>query len=588
MKVSRLAVCCLALAHSLLLSAQDEPFNRSVLNTRPPGTANDYRLAHPFEILYGPDNYLYITEKPGRVLRVDTGTGIRQVILDIRSQVHLNITRNGSGGATQIGQNGMMGMALHPGFGQGTGQDSVFIAYTRYSGNVRISRFIFNSGPTPSLTGETVLIQGLPASNDHSSGRLIVGADNKLYYSCGDLGHNQFGNRCQPIRAQDDPSAYAVANENYQNYSGKILRINFDGSIPADNPVFGGVRSHVYTKGHRNPQGLVWEKTPSGGFSFPAPEPGGKLFSAEHGPRTDDEINILEAGKNYGWPYIAGDSDNVHYQYVNWSSAAAYDCNHTGYTENAIPPGATVTQEKDAPAGVKADFRKPIFSMFPTCGTHPSGVCDAAGIDWMRFPTVAPSSIDYYHVNAGLGIPDWYPSLLVPTLRRGVLYRIKLNAGRDGVESDTIPYFTEYNRFRDIALSPDGLKIYIITDSIGSTSGPSGGGTSTLSDRGAILVYEYLGSVLAMKDDRIRRNTDYNINIYPNPAREVVNVGLQKGVQQPVHYVLLDLTGRPVLSGSTTKASFALAVANLPRGVYTLKLTNGFGQQTMIRKVILH
>src|SRR5690606_29590328 len=116
----------------------------------------------------------------------------------------------------------------------------------------------------------------------------------KLYYSCGDLGHNQFGNRCQPIRSQQDPSASDVTNENYQNYSGKTLRINFDGSIPLDNPVFSGVRSHIFTKGHRNPQGLVWEKTASGGFSFPVAAPGGKLFSSEHGPRTDDEINVLE------------------------------------------------------------------------------------------------------------------------------------------------------------------------------------------------------------------------------------------------------------------------------------------------------
>src|SRR3954469_18817856 len=75
-----------------------------------------------------------------------------------------------------------------------------------------------------------------------------------------------------------------------------------DGSIPSDNPVIAGVRSHVYSYGHRNPQGLVFG-------------PDGKLYESEHGPNTDDEINLIRAGGNYGWPYVAGYRDDQSYAF---------------------------------------------------------------------------------------------------------------------------------------------------------------------------------------------------------------------------------------------------------------------------------
>src|SRR5262245_6108811 len=117
--------------------AQGEPFSFTVLNTLPAGTANDYNLAHPFEIIYGPDNFLYISEKVGRVIRVNATTGIRQIILDHRSNTYFGVTRDGSGNATSIEQQGMLGMALHPNFGKGTGQDSIFVAYSYNSTSIR-------------------------------------------------------------------------------------------------------------------------------------------------------------------------------------------------------------------------------------------------------------------------------------------------------------------------------------------------------------------------------------------------------------------------------------------------------------------
>jgi aldose sugar dehydrogenase len=561
--------------------AQNEPFTKTVLNEKP--TAGGYRLAHPFDIVYGPDNFLYITEKVGRIVRVDTGTGARQIILDIRGQVSLNITRVG-GAATSIGQNGMLGLALHPGFG--SGQDTIFVAYSYNANNIRIVKYKFNGGATPSLSDPDTLIQGIPAGGDHSTGRLIVGADNKLYYSCGDLGHNQFGNRCQEIRSQMLPSQADINGTNYARYSGKILRINFDGSIPGDNPLWGGVRSHIYTIGHRNPQGLVWEKNPSNGYSFPTLMAGGKLFSSEHGPNTDDEVNSIESGRNYGWPYIAGDTDEVNFQYVNWSTAN--NCGQ-GFVENPffVPTGATVIQERSAPASVKSNFRKPLVKAYNVCTPLPTSVCEIANGGWLKFPTIAPSSVEFYHLNSGRGIPNWYPSLLVPTLRTGTLFRYRLNAARDMIIGDSIQYFKSVNRYRDIALSPDG-KIYIITDSIGSTSGPSGSSQTDMLNKGAILVFQYQGTILPIHEQPGGGNIPrYVTSVFPNPATSYIQVETEPAVQRPIRYRLVDITGKLVLDEQTGRNNFNIPVERFKRGVYILKLYNGLGAEIRMDKIIL-
>lgn len=734
MKTNCFYVLIVFLLYALSGFSQSEPFNQTILNTKPSGTVNDYNLAHPFEILYGRDNYLYISEKIGRILQVDTGSGLRKIVLDHQSNTYLTITRDASGNATSIGQDGMMGMALHPDFGKNLGKDSIFIAYTSSAGSVRISRFQFNTtnagtgliaeyfnnktltglpvlrrtdatvnfnwgtgSPDPLvttdnfsarwvgqvlapvtgsytfttsssdgvrvyvnnvlvinnwtnhntttnngsaitltagqkydirtefyentgsavaqlqwaypsqtvlaipasqffqstayLTGETYLIQGIPANNDHSTGRLIAGADNLLYYSCGDLGANQFSNTCMAIRSQDLPTAGQLAVFNYTNYSGKVLRLNLDGSIPSGNPVLGGVQSHVFTLGHRNPQGLVWQKNPTNGTSYPNLTAGGKLFSTEHGPRTDDEINIIESGKNYGWPYIAGFNDAVNYQYINWSSAPA-TCGTTAYTENVIPVGATVYQEgTGAGQGINllstspATFQPPLMTNFTICGVAPN--CNAGGTNWMQYPTIAPSSVDFYNLNSGTGIPNWYPSLLIPTLRRGRLYRVKMDPTMTTVISDTIPYFATSNRYRDIALSPDG-KIYIITDSIGSTSGPSGTGTSVLTNPGAILVYKFTGSILSLRDNpsaRIHNNTV--VAVYPNPASTTLYIESKRGMHKPLQIEIYDMAGKLMLKGSSSKDNFVISLEAFRSGVYVLKLYNGYHSLITTEKIVV-
>ena len=96
----------------------------------------------------------------------------------------------------------------------------------------------------------------MPAGNDHQAGRMKIGPDRKLYYTIGDQGNNQLGNYCIPIESQRLPTQAEIQAKNYVAYVGKSLRLNLDGSIPNDNPEIAGVRSHVFTYGHRNPQGI--------------------------------------------------------------------------------------------------------------------------------------------------------------------------------------------------------------------------------------------------------------------------------------------------------------------------------------------
>ena len=413
-----------------LSSYSQEVFAVDSINRTLTPVGSRYYLAHPYEITYGPDDSLYITEKIGRVRIVSSVTGVSRIILDNRSNTSLNISRNGSGVATSIGQNGMMGLALHKNFKQGTGEDYIYIAYSYNSTSLRISRFTYNIS-TGQLGSELQLINGISAGGDHSSGRLFFGADDKLYYSCGDQGNNQFANRCNPI----------------------------------------------------------FEMNSNDGTSYRTLKTGGYLYSSEHGVRTDDEINILSAGNNYAWPYWAGFRNNPaqNYRYINWSTATGGSCNSTSYNEVVIPTGATVMQENAFAAGA---FTDPIFSMYPACnGAGNCNVTLTSGTNWMQYPTVAPSSIDHYGFT---NIPGWYQSLLIPTLRRGTLYRFKLNTARNGIVNDSVPYFFRSDRYRDLAIK-NGNIIFTITDSVGSTSGPSGGGTSTLSRPGTILKYTFLG-----------------------------------------------------------------------------------------------
>jgi len=169
--------------------------------------------------------------------------------------------------------------------------------------------------------------------------------------------------------------------------NGKILRLNPDGSIPGDNPVAG---NPYWSWGHRNPQGLVFANN--------------KLYSSEHGASSDDEINIIEKGRNYGWINVQG--------FCNESAEQSF-C-----TANNI--------------------KEPIEA-------------------WT--PTIAPGGLDFYNHDL---IPQWKNSLLLATLKNSRLYQLKLNDAGTEITSTNEYFNNKYGRMRDICISPAG-KVYICT-----------------------------------------------------------------------------------------------------------------------------
>ncbi len=566
---------CILLVARICSFGQGESFAaKRVINQSAALPADRFFLQHPYELIYGPDDSLWITEKPGRVLKVDPVSGKATIILDYRANVMLTRSVNGFGQTTGVAQDGMLGMALHPDLNKGLNKDSVYIAYCYNSGGnrrMRISAFKYNRG-AKLLTGETVLIQDLPGSNDHNSGRVVIGPDGKLYYTIGDQGNNQFGNYCNAIRAQDVPTAAEVTANDRTKYQGKILRMNLDGSIPADNPTFAGVRSHIYSIGHRNPQGLVFEKDASGNTFA-----GSRLYSDEHGPAADDEINIIQAGKNYGWPNVSGYKDNYWYRYYNWSSAA--NCSSQAYgNECSKPTGVAALSEFSF---TDPNFVAPVFTLSTKDSNSYTLPCN-----WLQNPTVAPSAMDFYYFNNM--IPGWNNCLLIPTLKKGTVYRVKLNATGNGIQGDTIPYFVAENRYRDIAIAKNGITFYLITDSVGQTSGPTTGNTNILNDRGGILEYKYTGATLAVANDQPinpRNSRDY-IRLYPNPVSGILTAEMRRNISKPIHYKVYDITGRLMLNGNSVRDMTAIDMTDLKPGVYIVKIFNGSDVNIATEKIV--
>ncbi len=422
-------------------------------------------LGFPYELTYGPDDNLWVTERLGNVARVDLGHQGWQTLLTL-SDVYINSK-----------QDGLLGMALHPNLFQNTGEDYVYIAYT-YSADMtdlgrrlKIVRYRYDQ-KSQYLVSPVVLISGLKASSDHNSGRLIFGPDNKLYYSIGDQGANQLAHKCNEIMAQRLPTRAEVDSQDWSSYQGKILRLNLDGSIPSDNPFIHGVKSHIYSYGHRNPQGITFVD--------------GKLYSAEHGSKTDDEVNLILAGSNYGWPHVAGYQDDQGYEYCNWSSAE--NCSSLVYDVNSCPATAEVQSES---SWFDINFVPPLKTFYTVKSDfdfqNPPGDCATPSVCW---PTIAPSSIDHYNP-AITSIPGWNNSLLMTSLKKGEIYRIKVAEDGSLSDRDSSLLYTQ-NRYRDIALHPKAKKFFVITDVAGQTTAASGGSTAVMENPGEILEFTYI------------------------------------------------------------------------------------------------
>jgi PQQ-dependent dehydrogenase (s-GDH family) len=447
--------------------AGPEPFSMRVVATG---------LADPFQIIWGPDGYLWVTERTaGRITRVEPSNGSKAAAITLAGVLQ------GDGG------NGLLGMTLDPGLLKGSGNDFVYVVHTYVADpasaaverRTKVVRLTYDA-QTRTLGSPRDVLANLPAGNDHQGGRIAFGPDRKLYVTIGDQGANQLANFCNPNHAQDLPTSAQVEGRDWSMYEGKILRLNLDGSIPSDNPALNGVKSHVYSYGHRNPQGLVFA-------------PDGTLYESEHGPNTDDEVNLIQAGRNYGWPDVAGYRDDQSYAYANWS-ASSVPCRSLTYTAYPeVPPSVPVQKES---AWNHPDFTPPIQTLHtvPTGFTFTDPRCAEDRLYYQCWPTVAPSSLAVYTAKGG--IPGWDHSLLLPSLKHGTIYRIPLNAAGTAVvgDPDDHEHFKTVNRYRDVIMSPDGLALLVATDAEGSpTLDMDGRPTRKVQHSGSILEFRYTG-----------------------------------------------------------------------------------------------
>jgi PQQ-dependent dehydrogenase (s-GDH family) len=416
-------------------------------------------LEGPWEVAWGPDQQLWVTERTGRrVVRINPADGMRTVAVTI-PEVNTTFT-----------QDGLLGLTFHADLMRGTGNDFVYVAFTyddapgtTLARRLAIRRYRYDQNAR-TLVEPLDILTGLPTDTDHVGGRLAFGPDRKLYLTIGDQGSNFGANRCNANHAQDLPTAAQVKSKDWSQYQGKILRIELDGSIPGDNPQIAGVRSHIFTYGHRNPLGIAFG-------------PGGRLYESEHGPSSDDEANLLEAGRNYGWPNVAGYKDDKAYVYANWSASSPTPC-------AKLPPGGTaipssVPQQTETSFN-NGQFMPPLRTFFTV----------ETGYDLSRIgsATIAPGGVDVYTSDA---IPGWKNSLMVLSLIRGAVYRLQLAADGRSVQSAPSELFKSANRYRDIALNPDGRTIYLATDPTGPSRDVAGVVTQKLANPGSIIELKY-------------------------------------------------------------------------------------------------
>ena len=278
------------------------------------------------------------------------------------------------------GQGGLLDIAIHPNFRK---NKFVYLSYASEDiegkgGNTTISRAILNGDTLEELE---VLYKGTPDSRkgQHFGGRMEFDNENYLFFSIGDRGNRN-------VNPQD-----------INIDGGKIYRIKDDGTIPKDNPFYndGNAKKAIYSYGHRNPQGM---------FKHPV---SGKIWTNEHGPRGGDEINIIEKGKNYGWPKIT------------------YGINYSG---------TTITKNKSLP-----NMEQPLYY-------------------WI--PSIAPSSFEYISSEI---YPNWKGSLLAGALVFKYIERIVLE---DDIVVSRSKIAENLGRPRDIKQGPDGY-IYVSIENKG-------------------------------------------------------------------------------------------------------------------------
>jgi len=320
-------------------------------------------LEQPWSIAFLPDGRLLITERPGR-LRVFAGGRLERTPLGGVPKVYAR------------GQAGLLDVCLHPGFAQNR---LLYLSYISDGPGGPVTAAARAELGEGGLRNLTPFFEALPRrpGNANLGSRLLFDRAGFLYVTCGD--------RFQMQQAQD-----------LGDLAGKIVRLKDDGSVPPDNPFVGrtGVRPEIFTWGHRNPQGLTLH-----------PE-SGRIWEVEHGPKGGDELNILKAGANYGWPRVT------------------YGVNYDG---------SKITDNRSLP-----------------------GMEDALRT-WV--PSISPCGLSFY---SGDKLPGWKGSLFTGALSANALFRLELDGERYRTEErlleDRLP------NIRDVRQGPDGL-IYLVTRS---------------------------------------------------------------------------------------------------------------------------
>nr|AIA10635.1 glucose / Sorbosone dehydrogenase [uncultured bacterium] len=316
-------------------------------------------LVNPWDLAYGADNNIYFTERLGTISRINLATN---VITKMITLPDVSVRATG----------GLLGLCLHPQFPTQPYLYATYF-YKKVSTGKYTQKVVRFTVSGAKLINPFVVIDNISSGvPTHHGSRLLIN-NNFMYITTGDGGGLADGMSAQDLHV----------------LVGKVLRVNLDGTIPSTNPIAG---SPIWTYGFRNSQGLVAANN--------------RIYSAEHGPDNDDEINIIEKNRNYGWPVVNG--------YCDLSNETNFCSVH--------------------------NIKQPIKA-------------------WT--PTIAPCGLEYYPATGS--IAQWRGSLLLCTLKNERLMQLKLSADGSGI-TETKEYFTNtYGRLRDICISPKGT-VYLCTD----------------------------------------------------------------------------------------------------------------------------
>jgi glucose/arabinose dehydrogenase/putative cell wall-binding protein len=318
-------------------------------------------LVIPWDVAFVPDGTMLVTERPGRVRVYSSGA----VGASLVRTVTVPSVRS-------IGESGLMGIAVDINFASNR---FVYLCASRQIGDSFVNQVLrYTIAANGSWGGLKVLLGGMRANNIHNGCAVEMDRFGKLWISMGD--------------SNDAPRA-----QNRNSLNGKILRINRDGSVPSDNPVIGGTRNAVYSMGHRNPQGI-------------AIRPGtDQVYAVEHGPNVNDEINLIVAGGNYGWPCYTG-------------SGSPFQTSGCGPASN---------------------YRNPLWSSGnSTLAT--SGGAFAAGTQWA----------------------DYNGHLFVSTLKESDVRRFSINAAGTTLGAPATHFNNSWGRLRAMVSGPGG-QLYVTT-----------------------------------------------------------------------------------------------------------------------------